>query len=209
MFSPFLIYLYLHHILTIHFHLTPLLSWHLLPFTSEEDSGRNLLSYGLHCSGHFLINATNKTIVYHLMRMPQATPDQKLPYWPLASTLSKLQIPLRIPQSTMIHFFSSSGGHLPRSRGLQHSHINVATFQLHPQFSSQCCNPSPSSSVLKYPLEPNCILTLLMSGYHYGKNITPCNLHLDKGKITCDYGRVVVLSKILAYFTWVFKCEVI
>ena len=39
-----------------------------------------------------------------------------------------------------------------------------------------------------------------MSGYHYGRNITPCNLHLDKGKITCDCGRVVVLSKILAYF---------
>ena len=42
-----------------------------------------------------------------------------------------------------------------------------------------------------------------MSGYHYGRNITPCNLHLDKGKITCDCGsdcgRVVVLSEILAY----------
>ena len=44
-----------------------------------------------------------------------------------------------------------------------------------------------------------------MSCYNYGRNITPCNLHLDKGKITCDcgsdYGRVVVLSEILAYFT--------
>ena len=44
-----------------------------------------------------------------------------------------------------------------------------------------------------------------MSGYHYGKNITPCNLDLDKGKIICDcgsdYGKVGVLSEILAYFT--------
>ena len=119
--------------------------------------------------------------------------------------LSRLQTPLKIPQSTMIHFFSSSGGLLPRSRGLQHSHINSATFQLHPQSSGQCCNPSTSSSALRYPQEPNCVLTLLISGYHYSRNITPCNLHLDKAKITCDcgsdYGRVVVLSEILAYFT--------
>ena len=33
----------------------------------EEDGGRNLLSCDLHCSGHFLINAVDKTVVHHLM----------------------------------------------------------------------------------------------------------------------------------------------
>ena len=73
MLFPFLIYLYLHHIFTIHFYLTSLLFWHLLPFTSEEDGGRNLLSCNLHCLGHFLINAADKAVVYHLMRMQQVT----------------------------------------------------------------------------------------------------------------------------------------
>ena len=89
MLFPFLIYLYLHHIFTIHFYLTSLLFWHLLPFTFEEDGGRNLLSCGLHYLGHFLINAADKAVVYHLMRMQQVTPRQKLPYCPLTSTLFK------------------------------------------------------------------------------------------------------------------------
>ena len=90
----FLIYLYLYHISTIHSHLTSLLLWHLLLITSKEDGGRNLLSYDLHCSGHFLINATDKTVVYHLMRMQQATPDQKFHYYPLTFTLFRLQLSL-------------------------------------------------------------------------------------------------------------------
>ena len=87
MFSSFLIYLYLHHISTIHFYLPSLLTWHLLPFTSEEDGGRSLLSCSLHYSGHFFITAADKTVVYHLMRMQKATLGQKLPYHPLTSTL--------------------------------------------------------------------------------------------------------------------------
>ena len=59
----------LHRILTIHFYLTPLLFRHFLPFTSEEGGGRNLLSCDLHYSGHFLINAADKTVVFQLMRM--------------------------------------------------------------------------------------------------------------------------------------------
>ena len=59
----------LHRILTIHFYLTPLLFRHLLPFTSEEGGGRNLLSYGLHCLGHFLINVADKDVVFQLMQM--------------------------------------------------------------------------------------------------------------------------------------------
>ena len=71
--SPFLIYFYFYHILTIHSHLTPILSWHLLLLTSKEDGGRNLLSCDLHCSSHFLINAADKVVAHHLMRMQQAT----------------------------------------------------------------------------------------------------------------------------------------
>ena len=75
----FLIYFYLYHISTLHSHLTSLLSWHLLLLTSEEDGERNLLRCDLHCSGHFLINAADKAVAYHLMRIQQAIPDQKLP----------------------------------------------------------------------------------------------------------------------------------
>ena len=136
MLSPFLIYFYLHHISTIHFYLTSLLSWHLLPFTSEEDVGKSLLSCALHCSDYFLINAIDKAVVYFLMRMQQATPGQKLPYCPLTSTLFRSYLLLKIPQSTMIHFFSSSGGFLPWACGLQYFYINATTFQLHPRFLS-------------------------------------------------------------------------
>ena len=87
MLFPFLIYIYLHHISTIHFYLISLPFQHLLPFTFEEDGGRRLLSYDLHYSGHFLINVADKAIVYHLMRMQQATLGQKLPYCPLTPTL--------------------------------------------------------------------------------------------------------------------------
>ena len=76
----------LHCILTIHFYLTPFHFRHLLPFTSEEGGGRNLLSCGLHCLGHFLINAVDKTTVFQLMRMQQAIPGLKHPS-PLSSTL--------------------------------------------------------------------------------------------------------------------------
>ena len=131
----FLIYLYLYHISIIHSHLTSLLLWHLLLWTSEEDGGRNLLSCNLHCSGHFLINATDKTVVYHLMWMQQATPDQKFHYYPLTFTLFKLQLSLRILYSTLIHFFPSSGSFLPQAHGLQYSHTNAATLQLHPRSS--------------------------------------------------------------------------
>ena len=76
----------LHYILTIHFYLTPFHFRHLLPFTSEEGGGRNLLSCGLHCLGHFLINAADKATVFQLMRMQQAIPRLKHPS-PLSSTL--------------------------------------------------------------------------------------------------------------------------
>ena len=69
MHPPFLIYLYLHHIFTIHFYLASLLFWYLLPFTFETGGGRDLLSCDLYCSGHFLINAADKAVVYHLTRM--------------------------------------------------------------------------------------------------------------------------------------------
>ena len=128
MLSPFLIYFYLHHISTIHFYLPSLLTWHLLPFTSEEDGGRSLLSCSLHYSGHFFINMADKAIVYHLMQMQQTTAGQKLIYCPLTSILFRSYLLLKIPQSTMIHFFSSSGGFLPWACGLQYFYINVATF---------------------------------------------------------------------------------
>ena len=67
MLFSFLINLYLHHIFTIHFYLISHLFLRLLPFSSEEDGGRNLLSCGLHYSSHFLINAADKAIVHHLM----------------------------------------------------------------------------------------------------------------------------------------------
>ena len=123
----------------------------LLPFTFKEDSGRNLLICGLHCSGHFLINTVDKAIVYHLIQMQQATPGQKLPYCPLTSTSFRSELPLRIPQNTMIHFFSSSSGFFPWACGLQYFHVSTATFQLPSWSSGQCCNPSTSSSVIKHP----------------------------------------------------------
>ena len=122
---------YLHH----PSHLTSLLLWHLLLLTSDEDGERNLLSCDLHYSGHFLINATDKTVVYHLMWMQQATPDQKFHYYPLTFTLFRLQLSLRILYSTLIHFFPSSGSFLPQAHGLQYSHTNAATLQLHPRSS--------------------------------------------------------------------------
>ena len=151
MLFPFIIYLYFHHIFTIHFYLPPSFFDTLLPFTSKEDSGRNLLICGLHCSGHFLINAADKVIVYHLIQMKHATPGQKLPYYPLTSTSFKSELPLRIPQNTMIHFFSSSSGFFPWACGLQYFHVSTATFQLPSRSSGQCCNPSTSSSVIKHP----------------------------------------------------------
>ena len=57
----------------------PLFFRHLLPFTSGEDGGRNLVSCFLHCSSHFLINAANKADVFQLMQKQQATPGLKLP----------------------------------------------------------------------------------------------------------------------------------
>ena len=86
---PFLVYFYLPHIFMIHFYLTSLFFWHLLFFTSEASGRRDLLSCNLYYSGHFLINAVDKTVVYHLMRMQQATLGQKLPYYLLTSTLFK------------------------------------------------------------------------------------------------------------------------
>ena len=118
MLFPFIIYLYFHHIFTIHFYLPPSFFDTLLPFTSKEDSGRNLLICDLYCSGHFLINAADKAIVYHLIQMQHATPGQKLPYCPLTSTSFRSELPLRIPQNTMIHFFSSLSGFFPWACGL-------------------------------------------------------------------------------------------
>ena len=77
-----------------------------LPFptlASEEGRGRNLLSCGLYCSGHFLINAADKTIVFQLMRMQQAIPGLKHPYYPLSSTLLILTS-FWMPRSTTICF---------------------------------------------------------------------------------------------------------
>ena len=125
------LYLYLYHISTFHSHLTSFLLWHLLLLTFKEDGGRNLLNYDLQCSGHFLINAVDKAVFYYLMRMQQATLDQKLPYCPLTSTLFRFQLPLKILQNTLIHFFPSSSGFLPQAQGLQHSYTNAATLQLH------------------------------------------------------------------------------
>ena len=86
----FLIYSSFPHISTFHLYLTNLPSWHLSLFTSEEGGGRGLLRYDLHCSGHFLINAANKTVAYHLIRRQQATPNEKLPLWPLFLSLQIL-----------------------------------------------------------------------------------------------------------------------
>ena len=96
----------------------PLLFRHLLPFTSEEGGGRNLLSCDLHCLGHFLINAANKIIVFQLMRMQQATPGLRLPYFPLSSTPFWSRLALRMPLSTIIRFFPSSSGFFPWACGL-------------------------------------------------------------------------------------------
>jgi len=64
----FLIYFSFSHILTIHPHLTYLLS-RLLSLSIPEESGeRNLLNCDLHCSSHFLINAADKVIAHHLMQ---------------------------------------------------------------------------------------------------------------------------------------------
>ena len=106
----------LHRILTNHFYLTPFHFRHLLPFTSEEGGGRNLLSCGLHCLGHFLMNAVDKTTVFQLMRMQQAIPGLKHPS-PLSSTLLILTS-FWMPQSTMIRFLPSSGWLLPLGRWL-------------------------------------------------------------------------------------------
>ena len=149
--DPFLCKPHFSYISTIHPYLTYLLSWHLSLPVSEEHGGRNLLSYDLHCSGHFLINAADKVIVYHLIQMKHATPGQKLPYCPLTSTSFRFELPLRIPQNTMIHFFSSSSGFFPWACGLQYFHVSTATFQLPSRSSGQCCNPSTSSSVIKHP----------------------------------------------------------
>ena len=105
---------YLHHLISPN--LPPFMTF--VTFYIKEDGGRNLLSCGLHCSGHFFINAADKAIVYYLMWMQHATPNHKLPYCPLTSTLFRLQLPLRILQSTVIHFFPSSGGFLPQAHGL-------------------------------------------------------------------------------------------
>ena len=66
----FLIYSPLLHILVVHSFLTSLLSRHLSLFSFEEGGRKSLFSYDLHCSVHFLINATNKVVPHHLM-MPR------------------------------------------------------------------------------------------------------------------------------------------
>ena len=73
----FLIYFSYPHISTIHHYLTSFSFWHSSLFPSEEGGRRSLLSYDLHYSGHFLINAVDKAVAHHLMWRRQATPHQK------------------------------------------------------------------------------------------------------------------------------------
>ena len=124
-----------------------------LPFptlASEEGHGRNLLSCGLYCSSHFLINAADKAIVFQLMRMQQAIPGLKHPYYPLSSTLLILTS-FWMPRSTTIRFLPSSGDFFPWAGGLQHLDVITVTLQLPLRSSGQHCDPSASSSVFGYP----------------------------------------------------------
>ena len=73
----FLIYFSFFYISTIHHYLTSFSFWHSSLFPSEEGGRRSLLSYDLHYSGHFLINAVDKAVAHHLIRRRQATPHQK------------------------------------------------------------------------------------------------------------------------------------
>ena len=137
-----------HRILTINFYPTPLLFQHLLPFTSEEDGGWNLLSYGLYCSGHFLINTTDKAVGFQLMQMQQATPGLKLPYCPLSSTLfwpwlpsECLEVPWfvssppRAASSLRPIAYSIFASLLRPFNFLLGPRANMVTFRLHPRSS--------------------------------------------------------------------------
>ena len=129
-----LIYLHLHHILTIHFHLTPFLFWHLLLLSFEEDGRRNLISCDLHYLGHFLINVANKTIVYHLIQMHATSctrPEASL-MSPDFLSLFRFQLPLRVLQSTLIYFFPSLSGFLPRARGIPTPKLQPFNFLIGP-----------------------------------------------------------------------------
>ena len=136
---PF-IYFSFSHIPTIHPYLTSFLSWHFFLSVSEEDSGRNLLSYDLHCSSHFLINAADKVVAHHLMRRQQATPNWKLALW---SHIFSLFIPFSPPgtsQSPMTYPFLSLGDLPPWAHGPWHPNTNIATLQLHPWSSGTHIN---------------------------------------------------------------------
>ena len=62
---PLIRYFSFPYISTIHPYLTNLLSWHLSLSKSKEGGRRSLLSYDLHCSGHFLINAADKVVAHY------------------------------------------------------------------------------------------------------------------------------------------------
>ena len=130
------IYFSFSHIPTIHTYLTYFLSWHLFLSISEEGGDRNLLNCDLHCSGHFLINTTNKVVAHHLMRRQQATPNWKLPLWSQILSLFIPCFPLGTSQSPMTYPFLSLGDLPPRSHGVWHPSTNTATFQLHPHSST-------------------------------------------------------------------------
>ena len=131
---PF-IYFSFSHIPTIHPYLTYFLSWHLFLSVFEEGGGRNLLSCDLHCSGHFLINATDKTVAHHLMRRQQDTQNWKLPLWSQILSLFIPFSPFGTSQSPMTHPFLSLGDLPPRAHSPWHPYTNIATLQLHPRSS--------------------------------------------------------------------------
>ena len=128
----FLIYSSLPHISTFHLYLTNLPSWHFVSFASEECGRRSLLSYYLHCSGYFLINATDKVVAHHLMQRQKVTPNWKFPLWSLILSLQIL-----LPTWSASESFDSPLALLGRSSssGPWHPHTNTATLQLHPQSS--------------------------------------------------------------------------
>ena len=100
----FLIYSSLPHISTFHLYLTNLPSWHFVSFASEECGRRSLLSYYLHCSGYFLINATDKVVSHHLMQRQKVTPNWKFPLWSLILSLQILLHQFQVKHYNKMYF---------------------------------------------------------------------------------------------------------
>ena len=99
-----------------------------------------MLSCGPHCSGHFLINATDKAVVFQLMQMQQATPSLK---HPTAHRLPLSSDPNFLLNASEYHdsFPPFLGWLLPLGLWLTAS-------------SRHYCDPSSSSSVLRPITQP-------------------------------------------------------